>query len=85
MSCGACVTVCADGALTMEPMDAHDLVVPDKLAEEVALKKAQAKTEVAKYLEQGKKQLNRAADALERLDGSDTAAGESAATVAKKE
>jgi MinD superfamily P-loop ATPase len=85
VSCGACATVCADGALTMEPMDAHDLVVPDKLAEEVALKKAQAKTKAAKYLEQGKKQLNRAADALERLDGSDAAAGESAATVAKKE
>ncbi len=74
VSCGACVAVCADGALSMEPMDVHELVVPDKVAEEVARKKAQAKEQAAKYLDQGKKQLNRVADVLEKLDDSDAPA-----------
>lgn len=75
VSCGACVAVCEDGALSMEPMDARELVVPDKLAEEVARKKAQAKAQAAKYLEQGKKQLSRAADVLERLADDEGASG----------
>lgn len=69
VSCGACVAVCEDGALEMEPMDARELVVPDKVAEEVARKKAKAKAEAAKYLEQGKQQLERAANVLEGLAG----------------
>lgn len=75
VSCGACVTVCEDGALTMEKMDVSELVIPDKVAEEAARKKAQAKAEAKKYIEQGKKQLNRAADALEGL-ASDGNSGE---------
>ncbi|WP_321971499.1 4Fe-4S binding protein [Paratractidigestivibacter sp.] len=67
VSCGACVTVCEDGALAMEPMNVAELIVPDKQAEEIARKKAQAKAEAQKYIEQGKKQLGRAADALEGL------------------
>ena len=59
--------MCEDGALTMEKMDVSELVIPDKVAEEAARKKAQAKAEAKKYIEQGKKQLNRAADALEGL------------------
>ena len=65
------MTVCEDGALSMEPMDVHELVVPDKVAEEVARKKAQAKEQATKYLDEGKKQLNRVADALEKLDDDD--------------
>ncbi len=68
VNCGACVTVCEEGALAMEPMDASELVIPDKVAEEVARKKAEAKARAAEYMEKGKKQLNRAADALEKLD-----------------
>ena len=68
VSCGACVTVCEEGALAMEPMDTSELVIPDKVAEEVARKKALAKEKAGEYLEQGKRQLNRVADALEKLD-----------------
>ena len=68
VSCGACVTVCEEGALAMEPMDARELVIPDKVAEEVARKKEQAKAKASEYMEKGKKQLNRMADALEKLD-----------------
>ena len=74
MSCEACAKVCEDGALAMEPMDVRELIVPDKAAEEVRRKKAQAKAEAQKYFEQGKKQLNRAADALESLSGDDASA-----------
>ncbi|MBE5023487.1 4Fe-4S binding protein [Olsenella sp. DSM 107455] len=68
VSCGACVTACEDGALSMGPMDTSELVVPDKVAEEVARKKAAAKAKAGEYVEKGKKQLNRMADALEKLD-----------------
>lgn len=67
VSCGACVIACEEGALEMEPMDARELVIPDRAAEEVARQKARAKAEAAKYLEQGKKQLGRAATMLEGL------------------
>ena len=67
MSCDACVVVCEEGALSMGPMDVRELVVPDKAAEEARRKKAQAKAEAQKYIEQGKQQLNRAADVLEGL------------------
>ena len=77
VSCGACVTVCEEGALAMEPMDTSELVIPDKVAEEVARKKALAKEKASAYIEQGKKQLNRVADTLEKLDDSDSAGGES--------
>ena len=68
VSCGACTVVCEEGALSMEPMDVRELVVPDKDAEEIARKKAEAKAKAAEYAEKGKKQLSRVADALERLD-----------------
>ena len=69
VSCEACAKVCEDGALAMEPMDVRELIVPDKAAEEVRRKKAQAKAEAQKYIEQGKNPLNRAADARESLPG----------------
>ena len=37
-------------------------------AEEVARRKAEAKARAAEYMDKGKKQLNRVADALEKLD-----------------
>ena len=77
VSCGACVKVCEDGALAMEPMDVSELIVPDPAAEELARKKAQAKVEAQKYIEQGKKQLSRAADVLEGLGMSDSGANDS--------
>jgi len=67
VNCGACVTVCPDDALTMETFDASELVIPDKDAEEIARQKAKAKSEAQKYLETGKKQLNKVGDALERM------------------
>ena len=80
VSCGACALVCEEGALTMEPMDVSELVIPDKVAEEVARRKAEAKERAGKYIEQGKRQLERAADALEKLD--DGSEGARAADVA---
>ena len=74
VSCGACALVCEEGALSMEPMDVRELVIPDKVAEEVARKKAKAKEEAARYLEKGKAQLNRAADVLESLAENDEGA-----------
>ena len=75
VSCGACVAVCEDGALSMEPMDVRELVVPDKEAEALRLKKAQAKAQADKYLAEGKKQLGRVAGALENVaDAEDPAA-----------
>ena len=73
VSCGACTVVCEEGALAMEPMDVRELVVPDKAAEEIARKKAEAKAKAASYAEKGKQQLNRVADALEKLDQTDSA------------
>lgn len=66
--CGACVTACEDGALSMEPMDVSELVIPDKVAEEIARKKTEAKARAGEYVEKGKKQLSRVADALEKLE-----------------
>lgn len=81
VSCGACALVCEEGALTMEPMDVSELVIPDKVAEEVARRKAEAKERAGKYIEQGKRQLERAADALEKLDdGSEGARAADAAS-----
>ena len=96
-SCAACVDICADGALSMAPMDAHELVFPDKEAEERARKKAEAKAASAKYLDEGKKMLSQAGEALEKLDdsesggsssgsgsGSGSSSGSGAASAAKK-
>ena len=59
-----------EGALSMRPQDASELVVPDKNAEEIARQKAKAKAEAQRLMEQGKKQLSKAADTLEKLDDS---------------
>ena len=65
VSCGACAKVCEEGALTMERMDTEELIVPDEVTERIRAQKAKAKAEAQKYIEQGKKQLGRVADAIE--------------------
>ena len=70
VNCAACVKACPEGALSMRPQDASELVVPDKNAEEIARQKAKAKAEAQRLMEQGKKQLSKAADTLEKLDDS---------------
>ena len=70
MGCGACATICPEGALTMEPMDTEELVIPDEVTERVRAEKAKAHAQAQKYIEEGKKQLNRAADVLQGLDDS---------------
>ena len=85
VSCGACAKVCGEGALAMEPMDVRELIVPDKAAEELARKKAEAKARAAEYVEKGKQQLGRVADALERLDDEGADAPGPAARPAREE
>ena len=70
VNCAACVKACPEGALSMRPQDASELAVPDKNAEEIARQKAKAKAEAQRLMEQGKKQLSKAADTLEKLDDS---------------
>ena len=57
VSCGACVTVCEDGALVMEPMDVRELVVPDKLARGGQAQEGAGKAQAEEYKELGKQQL----------------------------
>ena len=49
----------------MECMDTEELIVPDEVTERIRAQKAKAKAEAQKYIEQGKKQLGRVADAIE--------------------
>jgi Fe-S-cluster-containing hydrogenase component 2 len=67
VNCGACATVCPESAVAMRPRDARELVIEDREAAEVARQKAKAKQEAKQLMEQGKKQLNKAADSLEKL------------------
>lgn len=67
-NCGFCVSACPEGALSLVPLDARELVVPDPYAEEIAKKKAEAKAEAKKLVAKGKKQLNKVGDLLESLD-----------------
>jgi Fe-S-cluster-containing hydrogenase component 2 len=71
VNCVACVRACPEGALSMQAQDARDLVIPDKNAEELARQKTKAKQEAQRLMEQGKKQLAKAADTLEKFDDSE--------------
>lgn len=68
VNCAACVVACPEGALAMRPFDAKELVVPDEMTAEVRKRKAEAKAEADKLVEQGKQQLRHAGDVLEKLD-----------------
>lgn len=63
INCGACAIVCPEDALTMEPCDPHELVIPDPEAEKLAERRA----ELAKKKEEARAKLNRGLDALESL------------------
>ena len=68
VECGACLKACSEGALTYESYNPSELVIPDK--EEIERKKRQAeqKAEVEKLKKQGREQLKRGLDFLEKLD-----------------
>lgn len=67
VGCGACITMCPEGALVMEPVDPETLIVVDKAAVQAAAAKAKAKEEAERIKEKGKEQLSRVGDILERL------------------
>ena len=67
VGCRACITVCPEGALEMEPVDPDSLIVIDKAQIQAAAAKAKAKEEAARLKEKGKEQLGRVGDMLERL------------------
>lgn len=63
LGCGACAIACEDEALTMEFADPADLVVPNPNAAEAARQRAI----VQKAKEEGRKQLKKTLDMVERL------------------
>lgn len=62
-SCGACAVVCPEHALTMEPVDAKELVIVDENAERTAKKRA----ELEKSKQEARERAKHALDRLERL------------------
>ena len=67
LNCGACAKVCPEGALTMVAGDPQQLVVRDEEAERRARAEAKQREQVQKAKEEGKRQLKRGLDILERL------------------
>ncbi|WP_072499980.1 4Fe-4S binding protein [Olsenella phocaeensis] len=67
LNCGACAKVCPEGALTMVAGDPQQLVVRDEEAERRARAAAKQREQVQKAKEEGKRQLKRGLDILERL------------------
>jgi ferredoxin len=63
VGCGACVAVCEEGALRMEPVDPAELVVPDPHAAEAARQRAL----LQEAKERGREKLSRYMGALEQL------------------
>lgn len=72
VSCAACVDVCLDKALTMEPLDAHEIVLPDREAERAAAQAARMKQQTQEFLSQVPDRLDALGDALMRLEDFDT-------------
>ena len=64
--CGVCAQVCEDEALTMEPIDPAELVVPDPNAARAAEQRAM----IQKAKAEGREKLKKSLDAFERLIGS---------------
>lgn len=72
IGCGACVAVCEDGALTMQPGDPSDLLVPDEETAKREEQKAKQKAEIERLKAEGKKNAKKALDFLESLDTEDS-------------
>lgn len=68
VNCGACVAACEDGALTMVPKNADDLVIID---EEKLRQKAAAQAKIDKAKEKSKKTFEKGLDVLEHMAGAD--------------
>ena len=66
--CGACLDVCETHALSWEPFDAAELVIPDKGEVERKKRQEEQKAEMEKLKKQGMAQLKRGLDFLEKLD-----------------
>jgi MinD superfamily P-loop ATPase len=67
VNCGVCAKVCPEGALTMRKCDTADLCIRDEEAERRKRAAEKQKARIEKTKAEGKKQLNRVLDGLERL------------------
>ena len=67
VNCGACAAACPEGALTMVRCDNADLVVRDEDEERRKRAAAKQKARIEETKAEGKKQLNKMLDAVERL------------------
>lgn len=67
LNCGACAKACPERALTMVAGDPQQLVVRDEDAERRARAAVRQRAKVQKAREEGKRQLKRGLDAIERL------------------
>lgn len=67
LNCGACAKACPERALTMVAGDPQQLVVRDEDAERRSRAAVRQRAKVQKAREEGKRQLKRGLDAIERL------------------
>lgn len=67
VNCGACAKACPEGALSMVDCDKKELVVRDEEVERRKRAAAKQRARIEKTKAEGKKQLNRVLDGLERL------------------
>lgn len=69
VQCDACAAVCPAGALTFEPCDASELVMPKEIAPSTKAQQEEQKAQVERLKEEGKGKLMQGLDALEKLAG----------------
>lgn len=67
IGCGLCAEICEEHALSMKEHSGEELVVPDPEAEKKAAEAAKAKAEAEKLKREGKEQLNKILDKVEKL------------------
>lgn len=67
IGCGLCAEICEEHALSMKEHSGQELVVPDPEAEKKAAEAAKAKAEAEKLKREGKEQLNKILDKVEKL------------------
>ena len=65
INCEACMYACPECAITMEPCDPQDLVIPDPDAERLAERRA----ELERRKQEAREQVKKGLDAVERLAG----------------